>query len=372
MINRFSKMRDSWFTKIILTVTALSFMSLFGVSGYYSAANSNKAVIKVDDIEITQSEFSYLLQRDLARIRAITGESDEDDSGERKKVVANLILQTKLNDAILENTMRKYNVDFSRGLIGQILQLMPQFMVNGSFNKQVYQAYLRDANKSEDEMIQDVKRNVAHRILVESQVADAHVPEVWQQQMEKVLGQRRTFKYVRVNNADAKITRQPTEAELDQFYDDMADELMIPEKRDVSVMFLSEDDIAQRIEISDEEIAAYYKEHIEEYEQPEKRAVLQMVFDNEETAKEAAAKLVAGEDFAAVAEQYGQNASDIDLGLVAKSEMVEELAEVVFALNKNQISAPVQIDDSWQLLKVTDVKAAEKSDKKEAYKQIAE
>ena len=272
-------MRDSWFTKIILTVTALSFMSLFGVSGYYSAANSNKAVIKVDDIEITQSEFSYLLQRDLARIKAITGKEDED--GELKKTVANLIAQTKLNDAILENTMKKYKVDFSRGLISQILHIMPQFSDNGVFNKQAYQTYLRNANKSEDEMVQDIKRNMAHKVLVETQVAGAKVPEVLQKQMEKVLGQRRTFKYVRVNKADAKITRQPTEDELNQIYDDLSDELMIPEKRDVTLMFLSQADLAAKIEVSPQEVEAYYKEHIDEYEQPEKRAVLQMVFASE-------------------------------------------------------------------------------------------
>ena len=370
MINRFSKMRDSWFTKIILTVTALSFMSLFGVSGYYSAANSNKAVIKVDDIEITQSEFSYLLQRDLARIKAITGKEDED--GELKKTVANLIAQTKLNDAILENTMKKYKVDFSRGLISQILHIMPQFSDNGVFNKQAYQTYLRNANKSEDEMVQDIKRNMAYKVLVETQVAGAKVPEVLQKQMEKVLGQRRTFKYVRVNKADAKITRQPTEDELDQIYDDLSDELMIPEKRDVTLMFLSQADLAAKIEVSPQEVEAYYKEHIDEYEQPEKRAVLQMVFASEEDAQKAAEQLAQGADFAAVAAQNGQKAADIDLGFVAKNDMVEELGEVIFALAPNQVSAPVQLGDGWQLLKVTGVKAAEKVAREVANKEIAD
>ena len=370
MINRFSKMRDSWFTKIILTVTALSFMSLFGVSGYYSAANSNKAVIKVDDIEITQSEFSYLLQRDLARIKAITGKDDED--GELKKTVANLIAQTKLDDAILENTMKKYKVDFSRGLISQILYIMPQFADNGVFNKQAYQAYLRNANKTEEEMIQDIKRNMAHKVLVETQVAGAKVPEVLQKQMEKVLGQRRTFKYVRVNKAETEITRQPTEDELDQIYDDFSDELMIPEKRDITIMFLSQADLAAKIEISDQEIEAYYKEHIDEYEQPEKRKVLQMVFANEEDAKKAAEQLASGADFVEVATQNGQKEADIDLGFVAQNDMVEELGEIIFSLAPNQVSAPVQLDDSWQLLKVTGLKAAEKADKAVAYKQIAD
>lgn len=371
MINKFSKMRNSWFTKIILTVTALSFMSLFGVSGYINSAASNKAVIKVDDIEISQNEFSYLLQRELARLRMINGNFEEDEDGSQKAMVANLLAKAKLDDAILENTMRKYGVDFSRNLISQVIHIMPQFLNNGVFDPQLYQGYLRNNNKTEDEFIAEVRRGMARKLLVELPIVGIAVPQVFAGQMSKVLGQRRTFKYIRINNADAKITRQPTEDELDQFYEDMAEELMIPEKRDVTVMYLSDDDLAAGLEITADEIAAYYKEHIEEYEQPEKRYTLQMVFDDEQEAKNAAAKLASGEDFVAVAAEYGQKAEDIDLGFVSRSDVAEELAAVIFGLRINQISAPTQIADSWQIIKVTATQAPHKVNKAEAERQIA-
>ncbi len=370
MINKFSKMRNSWFTKIILTVTALSFMSLFGVSGYINSAASNKAVIKVDDIEISQSEFSYLLQRDLARLRAINGNFEEDEDGSQKALVANLLAKAKLDDAILENTMRKYGVDFSRSLVSQVIHAMPQFLNNGVFDPQQYQWYLRNSNKTEDEFIAEIKRSMARKVLVELPIVGITVPQVFTEQMSKILGQRRTFKYVKINTADAIIDRQPTEEELNQFYEDMAEELMIPEKRDITVMYLSEDDLAAGIEVTAEEIAAYYKEHIDEYEQPEKRHAMQMVFDDEQEAANAAAKLAAGEDFVAVAAEYGQKAEDIDLGFVAKSDVAEELSDAIFSLGINQVSAPVQISDSWQIIKVTDTQTPHKVDKAEAERQI--
>lgn len=370
MINKFSKMRNSWFTKIILTVTALSFMSLFGVSGYITSAANNKAVIKVDDVEISQSEFAYLLQRDLARLRAINGNFEEDEDGSQKAMVANLLAKAKLDDAILENTMHKYGVDFSRSLVSQVIHVMPQFLNNGVFDPQQYQWFLRNNNKTEDEFIAEVKRSMARKVLVELPVVGFAVPQVFGDQMSKILGQRRTFKYVKINTADAGIERQPTEEELNQFYEDMAEELMIPEKRDITVMYLSDNDLAAGIEITADEIAAYYKEHIEEYEQPEKRHVLQMVFDDEQEAKNAAEKLASGEDFAAVAAEYGQKTEDIDLGFVAKSDVAEELAEAVFALDINQVSAPVQISDSWQIIKVTATQAPHKVDKDAAERQI--
>ncbi|MBR1825305.1 MAG: SurA N-terminal domain-containing protein [Alphaproteobacteria bacterium] len=363
MINRFAKMRDSWFTKIILTVTALSFMSLFGVSGYINSAANNKAVIQVDDIQITQSEFSYMLQREMLKLRNITGALDEDAVDEMKAKVAQVLANSKLNDAILENMMKKHKVDFSPNTVGQIITLSPEFNNNGTFDRQAYKAYLSSSGKSEKEVMQDVKRNMARRLLVEMPVAGAKVPAVEQKQMEKVLGQRRTFKYVRINTADAAVTRQPSTEDLDQIYDDLSEELTVPEKRDVSVMYLPQEAIENTIEVSPEEIESYYKEHITDYEQPEQRNVLQMVFDDEDSAKAAYGELSSGIDFTTVAAANGQNPQDIKLGYVGKNDLSEDLAETVFTLANGAVSAPTQIADSWQIVQVTDIKAAAKTDK---------
>ncbi len=371
MINRFSKMRDSIFTKIILTITALSFMSLFGVSSYITTANSNKAVIKVDDLEISQSEFSYMLQRDISRLKAL-GALDIDEDGEKKTQIANALLKAKLDDLILENTMKKYNIDITESLVRQILLLMPQFQNNGKFDYETYKWYLNRSGKTEAEMIQDIKRNVARKILLESQVAYVNVPKVQLTQMAKVLGQRRTFKYIKVENDKANITRKPANDELDQYYDDMSEELMIPETRDLTVLYIPQEKLTAQIEIPQEEIDAYYKEHIDEFEQGEQRSVLQMVFDSEEKADIAYANLAEGHSFTEVAEENGQKADEIDLGFVSANDVSEELAKIIFALNKGEYSEPQKIADGWQILQVNDIKTANKISRAEANAKIAD
>ena len=118
MIAKLSNMSKSVFTKIILTVTALSFMSLFGVSGYITTANSNKSVIKVDKIEISQSEFSYELQKQWAKLRVLLGDDlSEDAADEKKTQLASDLAEFMLNNALLDNTMAKHNIDFSQNLL---------------------------------------------------------------------------------------------------------------------------------------------------------------------------------------------------------------------------------------------------------------
>ena len=370
MISKFASMRDSWFTKIILGVTALSFMSLFGVSGYINSANNNKTVLKVGDITMSQSEFSVAVQRELAKLRA-SGMVDDENTDQIKNELIKALAKTKLEEAIIESAMRKYKIDFRPEIVGMVITTSPQFSgADGKFDRALFGEYLRMENKSEAEVVQDVKRNMGRQILVDTQVAYANVPQVLVKQMQKVLGQRRSFNYVKILNNKAEITRQPTDDELDQIYEDFSEELTVPEKRNAVIAFISNDLIEKSIDVSPEEVAAYYKEYIDEYEQPAKRAVLQMVFENKEDADAVASKLKEGADFMAVAAENGQKPEDVDLGLVAYSDLADELAEVVFALKTGETSDVTEIANSWQILKVTGEQAAQKMPKAEAEAQI--
>ena len=200
MISTFSKMHNSLFTKIILTITALSFMSLFGVSGYINTANSNKPVIKVDKLEISQSEFNYLLQKELSKLKELDSETPEEAEARKAEISAELA-KIKLDDLLLENTMQKFKVDVSDSLVSQIIQISPQFLNNGKFDREMYKWYLNRNGMTEQDLVAEIKRNIGRKILVETQVAGFNVPEILQKQMQKVLGQRRTFKYIKIVNA---------------------------------------------------------------------------------------------------------------------------------------------------------------------------
>lgn len=368
MISTFSKMHNSLFTKIILTITALSFMSLFGVSGYINSANSNKPVIKVDNLEISQSEFNYMLQKELSKLKDMDSANPEEAEARKAEISAELA-KIKLDDLLLENTMKKFKVDVTDSLVSQIIQISPQFLNNGQFDREMYKWYMNKNNLTEKDLVAEIKRNIGRKILVETQVEGFKVPEVLQSQMQKVLGQRRTFKYIKLAAADAKIDRKPSQEELDQYYEDFTEDFRVPEKRDVKVLSLPLEAIEKSINVSDDEINTYYKEHIEEYEQPEKRHVLQLAFEDEESAKKAEAELAA-KDFMAVAAENGQSAEDTDFGDVAKSDLSDELADVVFSLAKGQISKPENINGGWQILKVTDIIPASSTPRAQANAQI--
>ena len=191
------------------------------------------------------------LQKEWAKLRVLLGdELSEDVLDEKKALLTSQLAQIKLNNALLDNTTRKYDIDFTQNLVREIIMITPQFQQNGVFNPQIYKQYLQQVGMSENEYVAEIKRNIARKVVLESQVAGFNVPQTAIKQMEKVLGQRRTFKYAELKYADIQPDRQPSQDELNQYYTDFSDEFIEPEKRDVKLMYLSLDALAAGLKIS--------------------------------------------------------------------------------------------------------------------------
>ena len=72
MISKIGRVRDSWFMKAVLTLTALSFMSLFGVAGWLGG-KKNRPVIKVDDVLVYQDQIGAQFEQELQMAKNIFG-----------------------------------------------------------------------------------------------------------------------------------------------------------------------------------------------------------------------------------------------------------------------------------------------------------
>lgn len=373
MINKLAKAQKSWIAKLILTLTALSFMSLFGITGYLASASNNRTVIKVDNIEISQAEFSYQFQKELnAAKNMLDIDLNDEASDELRSSLMNAISQRMVRDSIVDRTAQKYHVSFRPELISQIIRSEPSFKdIAGNFNQDLFRRVLSENNISEQEYVKSVQRGLAEQILISWPTRLINVPDVLLNTELKVDNKRRTFKYLTIKPEEIKVDRKITQEEIEQYYDDFAPSFVAPETRDLSVLYLSIADIADNMKISDEEVKAYYDEHIENYEQKEKRDVLQMMFENEEDANNAYAKLQKGSDFYYVASNDAkQTKEETDLGEVQEDELVFEIAEDVFALKKGGYTKPVQVGDVWQIMKVANIIAPTKTNYETAAKEI--
>jgi len=135
--------------------------------------------------------------------------------------------------------------------------------------------------------------------------------------------------------------------------------------------------LPQNIEVTEKEIADYYQAHKDKFNFAERVQVNYVMFpktassSDDEKAKvqllDLKEMLTEGEDFATLAKEYSQDQGTAskggDLGWFGKGEMVKPFEDVAFALNKGEVSEPVNTPFGWHLIKVYDKKEEKKEPK---------
>lgn len=373
MMSTIRKLQDTWVAKGIFILTALSFMSLFGISGYINSAGQNRTVIKVNDIEISQGEISYQYDKELNTARQMFGDAIEINDNMRASILLGIV-QKQLVDAIIKTVAQENDVVIGDDLIRKVIYSQSEFMNNeGQFDPRRFKMILSLNGMSEQEYIQALRTDIERQQLVQNPVARINVPSFLTDLLGKIENQQRVFAYVKIVPEKLKLDREITDDELQQYYQDFAENFTAPEKRDIAYIAISADRIAEKYNPSQAEIDAYYQANISEFETPEKRNILQMVFSSQDEAQKAKAKLDQGADFYAVAADLAkQSKADTELGDVSKDMLLAEVAEDVFTLPKGGVSQPLQSEFGWHIMKVTGITPASKMSKDKAYAKAAE
>lgn len=373
MITKIRSYQDSWVVKGILILTALSFMSLFGISGYMGRGGNNRPIVRVDDLVVTQDEITDKFNRKIQALHYLFGE-DMASSESMRNAIMQEIVQTELLNAIMQKTATDKDVSISDELIRKIIYSQPEFMnASGQFDLDKMRRSLNSRGMSEKEYINALRRDIIKQHLIQTPVEGIVVPKFMNDYLAELDGQRKVFEYAVIEPAKLKVDRKITDEEIEQYYQDFAPQFEEPESRDISFIELTIDSLAKNIMPSDEDIAAYYQENIEQYVIPEQRQVLQMVFDNQDNAAKAVAALEAGGDFYKVAQDMAkQSKTDTDLGIVAKDMLLEEVADDVFALKKGTFTQPIESSMGWHIMKVIGITPKKETSLKSATPQIIE
>ena len=361
MITKLAKAKDNWFFKILSAAVAVSFISLFGVTGYITTASQNQTVVQVGKRKIMQSEFSYRLQKELNALKNLSGD-DYEISDEIRTLVSENVLQQLIDENVLDQAMLKYNIHFPKAFVQRIIFTQPEFLnpANGQFHPEIFKRYLSNIGMSEDEYVAFVQRTMARKMMITDLLVPFNVPQALSNAVAKMDNQRKSFKYTIVSPQDMKVERKISDEEIQQYFADFSENFEIPETRDAKVLFVSNDYIINKYAADEQSIRDYFEQHQKELDQPEKREVLQTVFMNKDAAEKAYAALQNDADFEAVAKEYNaENAEQPTLGIVAEDELAEDLAPA-FNMKAGETKL-LQVADTWQIIKVKEVIAAKEA-----------
>ena len=357
MLTTIHKLSETWFFKGVMIVTALSFVSFFGVGGLDEIRKRHDAVISVGDVKISAGDFAIAFSREVEGLKKAFGAGFTEKEAIKIGLVPTLI-KTKVAEATVAQVAHDLNLSIPDDLVKIKVLNMPEFQnLDGSFNRRAFEYFLSMNRMSENDFLQSLKAQMIENQLFSPTYALAYVPKVMAESAYKKQFEKRNLQVASIPFAKVNITAKPTKEELQAYYDSEKDtSFMNPEYRSLSVMVLPFSKIFDAIDVSEDEILARYNENQSQYIKPEIRDIDQMNFADEATANKAMKELNSGKPFRSVAKDIaGQTAEDTHLGEVEKSSVLAEVADDLFAAKKGSVVGPIQSEMGWHIFKVLSI-----------------
>ena len=326
---------------VVMGLLALSF-AVWGINDIFRGFGRS-TLAKIGDTEIPIEQFRRVYNERLQQIGRQIGHPLPPEQaaalGLNRQVLGEMVAE-----AALDQRARQMRLGLSDAQVVQRIMSDPTFRSpTGSFDRYRFEELLRSAGYSEQRFITEQRRLMLRRQIVKSLSGDLPTPKAWLEAINQFQNEERNIEYVALGAAQAGDIPQPTDEELNKYFDARKILFRAPEYRKITVVQLLPSELGKWTEVSDAEIKAAYDEHHARFVIPERRHVEQMVFQTAAEAEAADAKLKAGMTLAALAAERGLKETDIDLGTVAKSDIVDPaVADAAFALKDGEISAPVK------------------------------
>ncbi|MDX1633704.1 MAG: SurA N-terminal domain-containing protein [Marinobacter sp.] len=349
--------------KIIIGLLIVA-LSMFGVDAIIGGFSGEPEVATVNDQEITEREFNRVLQMERQRRLSEMQTPDPsllDDDQIRRSVLEAMILET-----VLTQDAQRQDLALSDADIDRLITQMPQFQVDGQFNRDRFVAVIRNMGMGPLEFREAMRRQyVVNQIrggILESGLASPQAVE----HLLRMQYQTRDFRTFTLTPELVADQVNVTEADVEDYYQNNPGEFMQPERVDAAYIELSLDRIAEDIEISEDELREVYQNRASELAGEERRTAHILIEDGDEaeaTIAEIQEKLAAGAEFAELAREYSDDLASAedggDLGYAGRGVFDGPFEETMFELEEGEISEPVETAYGTHLIKLLDVRKTE-------------
>ena len=355
MLKFFRDQKDSWFVKGILILTALSFMTLFGV-GSSGLGLENETIVSVGDTKVSTQELTNKFRRNVDALSRMTGGAFTlKDAVERGMLISTL--RETGSRATMKEAADSLGLAVPDDAVRESVMNEPMFSgLDGTFSRSAFNEFLKNTGQTEKDFIADTFLDMKYAQIASAVRASVAVPREFAENAYRLEAEERIADVFKIAPENIKIPQKPTRSELEKTYEEISEDLMAPEYRSFTVMSLSLDDVKKQIDIPDAELRALYEQDKSAYTIEEVRDVDQMLFDTKEAAQKAFDALKKGEDFMKVAQrEAGQTEDMTRLGDITPSTATGDWSEAVFSAKKGEIVGPVQTTFGWQILRVNKI-----------------
>lgn len=361
--------------QLLLFILIVPSFVLFGLEGYSRMQEKGAVVAKVDGVEITQSQWdeAHKVETDRLRAQMPTLDAKLLDSPQSRYVT----LERMVRERVLAAAAAKYHLTATDQRLQRELQrdqtLSALRKADGSFDLDRYKQMLAQQNMTPQMFEDRIRSEISKRQVLLGVTASGAAPASLANVSLGSYFEKREAQVARFPAADFKAKVEPTDAELQAYYQANPQQFQAPEQAVIEYITLDLAAVEKGIAVNEQDLKTYYEQNqANQARQEERRASHILVAApkdapaaDREKAKAKAEALLAQvrkspESFAEVAKKNSQHAETAakggDLEYFSRGALPKPFEDAAFAMKKGDISSVVETDLGFHIIRLTDVK----------------
>lgn len=344
-----------------LAVWVLMALLIVGLAGFGATnlTGTVRTVGKVGGEQITVDEFAREMQQEM---RAAEAQIQQPVTMELARQIGldQQALSRLVTIASLDNEAKTLGLSIGdETLRDDIVRIQAFQGPDGKFDREAYRLALDNIGMSESEFEGDLRDEGGRMLLQRAVIAGITMPQELTSSIVDFVASRRSFTWAPLTEADlSEPLAEPTDEELQAFYNDNGDMFTLPETKVITYALLSPSMIIDTVDVSEDALRSLYEDRIDEFDVPERRLVDRLVFSSDQAAQDAMAQLeVGGTTFEQLVSDRGLTLIDVDMGDMNQEDL-GAAGEAVFAADFGDVVGPLPSDLGPALFRVNGVVAA--------------
>ena len=355
MLQNIREKFTGWIAISILALIGVTFIFVGGANFAFIGSNY---VAKVDDVEIGLGQFEAAYRDELQQ----NPEYVQLPESVRMQLRQN-ILEQLIQQRVIDNYLAEAGYQISDEQIAAMIQRAPDFQVDGKFDMETYRTLLAQ-NGYEPADFERAQRISLRRDQLQRAIRGSAVlsPSAFRRYLN-LAAEQRIVRLATLDPESAAAEMSITDEMVAAYYDDNPTLYQLPESADVEYVEVQRSDVAQTVNVGEEELLEYYEFNQDRYLQDEQRQashILILFNDDEDAAEAKAADLVArigaGESFEDLAKEFSEDDGTVeqggDLGTLTRSQLPGDLGAAIFSMPEGAVEGPVKSDFGFHVVRL--------------------
>jgi len=331
----------TWLVKILFVILILSF-GAWGLSDFTSPGGvRSDMALSINGQNVDMRTLDQAFQSDVRRMGQAFGATLSIDQARQIGLLQQTI-QRFIDDALVQQMTGQLQLGASDNAVRAAIRNDPSFQgEDGQYIQSRFEALLTQAGLTEAQYVETVRAQLIANALSISMSQGGTASRILAERLYAHENEKRRISLITLPADQFGTVPAPSHEELETFYRENESLFQTPTYRKINYLNLSLADIAKDIAVSPEELQQEYEARLPEFSTPPKAKLAQILVQDAAQAQTIMDAVKAGSTLTEAAQAQNGGALE-DLGWLGQDELLETLAEPVFALNVGEIGGPFE------------------------------